>query len=225
MLGRRPFETHLDDRVMRQAIVSIRDEDITESTEVISLFREAGLIDTEVLSCDWTGGIIRARFKDGLDEDRLDEADTVAWWERVSHAGSDYVYIIEMNTNDTSNPMAPETDDVLPVNFMKVDDGGFTFDISGTQEGIREVVAGFEEADVNLTLQGLHEYRDQEVLMESLTERQQEVLQTAYANGYYDVPRSTSTMELAEELGVDGSTIAEHLQRAERNLVTAILND
>lgn len=210
---------------MRQAIVSIRDEDITGSAEIISLFRDAGVIDTEVLSCDWTGGIFQARLKECLDEDRLDNADTVAWWERVSHPGSDYVYIIEMNTNETSSPMTPETDGVLPVNFMEVDDGGFTFDISGTQDGIREVVAGFEEADANLTLQGLHEYRDQEILMESLTERQQEVLQTAYASGYYDVPRSTSTMELAEEFAVDGSTIAEHLQRAERNLISAILND
>lgn len=210
---------------MRQAIVSIRDEDFTGSEAVISAFREAGVLDVELLSCDWTGGVIRARVEEKLDERRLDESDTIEWWERVSGSGSGYVYLIEMTATDRSGPMTPTTDEVLPANHIEIGERGFTFDISGTQEGIRDVIAGFEDADIDVALQGLREYRSRADPLESLTERQREVLEVAYGSGYYDVPRDTSTTEVAAELGVDGSTVAEHLQRAERNLISALLSD
>lgn len=209
---------------MRQAIVSLRDEDFAGSEEDISVFRDAELRDVDVLSCDWTGGVMRAHVEEALDEQRLDEAETVVWWEQIPSSGSGHVYLVEMTATDASGPMAPETDEVLPVNFVEISDDGFTFDISGSHEGIREVIAGFEDADMDLTLRGLHEYRSETDILASLTDRQREVLRTAYENGYYDVPRGTTTNELAEELGVDGSTVSEHLQRAERNLVAAALD-
>lgn len=208
---------------MRQAIVSVQDEDFPGLEEVLSVFREAELLDIDVLSCDWTGGVVRTRVKEELDEQRLDESDTIKWWEEVSQSESGYAYLLEMTATETSGPTSPETDAVLPVNFLETTDRGFTFDISGSQEGIREVMTGFEDADIDLTLREIHEYQDRVDLLESLTQRQQEVLQTAYDSGYYNVPRGTSTAELADELGVDGSTVAEHLQRAERNLISVVL--
>lgn len=225
ILGRSPFSLGVDTVIMRQAIVSIRDEDFTGSEDVISVFREAELLDMEMLSCDWTGGVVRTRVEEELDVERLDESDAIVWWEQVNHSGRGHVYLVEMTATEAAGPMAPETDDVLPVNYIEIDERGFTFDISGSQEGIRDVIAGFEDADIDLTLQGLHEYRSQQNLLDSLTDRQREVLQFAYENGYYEVPRGTSTNEIAEELGVDGSTVAEHLQRAERNLISATMND
>lgn len=210
---------------MRQAIVEIRDEDFAGSEEVISVFRGAGLVDVEVLSCDWTGGTVRVRVEEELDERRLDEADSVEWWERVGTPGSGYVYLVEMTSTETSGPEISETDDLLPVGFIEIDERGVTFDVSGSQEGIREVIAGFREAGTNVTLKGLHEYRSRGRPLESLTERQREVLRVAFEGGYYDVPRGTTTKELALELDVDGSTVSEHLQRAERNLVSTVLND
>lgn len=210
---------------MRQAIVNIRDEDFAESEDVISIFRDAELVDVEMLSCDWTGGIVRVRVEEEMNEQRLDASDTIEWWERVQNAGSEYVYLIEMTSTETSDSSAPETDDVLPIHFIEIDDQGVTFDISGTQEGIQEVIASFREAGTNVTLKGLHQYRSQKKPLESLTERQRDVLQVAFENGYYDVPRGATTKELAREFGVDGSTVSEHLQRAERNLISSVLKD
>lgn len=210
---------------MRQAIVSIRDEDFTGSEDVISAFRQAELLDVEIVSCDWAGGVVRARVEEELDGRRLDESDAVVWWEQVSGSGSGYVYLIEMTATDRSGPTAPATDEVLPANHLEIGDRGFTFDISGTQEGIRDVIAGFEDADIDVALQGLRDYRSRADPLESLTDRQRDVLEVAYRSGYYDVPRDTSTTEIAAELGVDGSTVAEHIQRAERNLISALLND
>jgi predicted DNA binding protein len=81
---------------------------------------------------------------------------------------------------------------------------------------IREYV----DAGVNPDLRSLGEYDGSEGPLADLTGRQREVLEAAYAAGYYEVPRDASTEDVATELGVDPSTVAEHLQRAERNLLT-----
>jgi predicted DNA binding protein len=41
--------------------------------------------------------------------------------------------------------------------------------------------------------------------------------------GYYEVPKEVSADEIAAELNLDSSTVNEHLQRAERNLLEQIL--
>jgi len=41
--------------------------------------------------------------------------------------------------------------------------------------------------------------------------------------GYYEVPKQVSSEEIAAELDLDPSTVAEHLQRAERNLLGQLL--
>lgn len=46
---------------------------------------------------------------------------------------------------------------------------------------------------------------------------------TAYALGYYDVPRKISSDELSRQLNVDKSTIVEHLRKAERKLIDGII--
>jgi predicted DNA binding protein len=49
------------------------------------------------------------------------------------------------------------------------------------------------------------------------------MLLTAYALGYYDVPRRISSDDLARHLDVDKSTIVEHLRKAERKLIGSII--
>jgi len=60
-------------------------------------------------------------------------------------------------------------------------------------------------------------------LLSKLTPRQRQMLLTAYALGYYDVPRRISSDDLARHLDVDKSTIVEHLRKAERKLIGAII--
>src|SRR5215208_339839 len=49
-------------------------------------------------------------------------------------------------------------------------------------------------------------------LLSKLTPRQKQMLLTAYALGYYDVPRRVTSDELSRHLKVDKSTIVEHLR-------------
>jgi DNA-binding CsgD family transcriptional regulator len=60
-------------------------------------------------------------------------------------------------------------------------------------------------------------------LLSKLTARQRQILLTAYALGYYDVPRRISSDELSRHLKVDKSTIVEHLRKAERKLIGSII--
>ncbi len=58
---------------------------------------------------------------------------------------------------------------------------------------------------------------------EQLTDRQQEVLETAFEAGYYEWPRETSGQELAEQLDISQPTLSEHLSAAERKLLSLLL--
>lgn len=57
---------------------------------------------------------------------------------------------------------------------------------------------------------------------EQLTDRQREVLTTAYEAGYYGWPREITGEELAEELGISPPTLHQHLRRAEQKLVAMV---
>ncbi|WP_049981202.1 helix-turn-helix domain-containing protein [Halolamina rubra] len=58
-----------------------------------------------------------------------------------------------------------------------------------------------------------------------LTDRQQEVLRTAYDRGYFERPRGANATELAAELGISQSTFAEHLTAAQRKLFGDVFDD
>ncbi len=58
-----------------------------------------------------------------------------------------------------------------------------------------------------------------------LTEKQRQVLTTAYALGYYDVPKKVTIVQLAERLDLARSTVDVQLRRAERRLLNHIMNE
>ncbi|MFC5971587.1 helix-turn-helix domain-containing protein [Halomarina salina] len=59
-------------------------------------------------------------------------------------------------------------------------------------------------------------------LLPSLTARQRHAFVTAYEQGYYEIPRETTTEAVAEVLGVERRTVEEHLRRAENKLAAVL---
>lgn len=55
-----------------------------------------------------------------------------------------------------------------------------------------------------------------------LSPRQREALQIAHREGYFEIPRETTTAAIAAEMGVDRRTAEEHLRKAERKVVDAV---
>ena len=109
--------------------------------------------------------------------------------------------------------------DFLDVDRMKVE-------MIGKEDEIKKLVHYANKwGDNSFKILGLTsiDTKGGESLLSKLTARQRQMLLTAYALGYYDVPRRITSDELSRHLGVDKSTIVEHLRKAERKLIGSII--
>jgi predicted DNA binding protein len=59
----------------------------------------------------------------------------------------------------------------------------------------------------------------------TLTKRQRDVLTHSVRRGYYSQDSNITLRELAEELGMARSTLGEHLQRAEEEIMRMVVDD
>lgn len=59
-------------------------------------------------------------------------------------------------------------------------------------------------------------------VVDALSLRQREAIEAALAIGYYDVPREATLEDVAGEIESARATAAEHLRKAESNLVSAL---
>jgi PAS domain S-box-containing protein len=57
-----------------------------------------------------------------------------------------------------------------------------------------------------------------------LTDKQREVLRTAFYHGYFDQPREQSSDEVADALGIARSTFLQHLRTAQRKVFAAVVD-
>lgn len=62
-------------------------------------------------------------------------------------------------------------------------------------------------------------------IVPDFTQRQRQVIEMAYEDGYYDIPRETTTTELADELGIGRRTVEEHLRRGEKKLIDGFIGE
>lgn len=212
---------------MREAIVNVHDHDgaALGLDGVVDVFREAGLDDVEVLSCEGFRGVVRAQVQERVDEDRLADLPTVTWYERIVDPGPGVAYLVEFDAEAGEDTIGACDDDLLLCGTLDVGDEGFTFGLAGPQESIRETIAKYQAAGARVGLELLRDYERHEQPLDALTDRQREVIETAFEMGYFDVPRRASTDEIAIELDLDDSTVSEHLQRAERNLLATVLDE
>lgn len=89
----------------------------------------------------------------------------------------------------------------------------------GPQETIANTISAYGAAGVPTGLDRLGPYTGTREPLDELTDRQREVVRTAYDVGYFEVPGEASAEAIAAELDLGQSTVVEHLQRAERNLL------
>lgn len=57
-----------------------------------------------------------------------------------------------------------------------------------------------------------------------LTDRQWEVVRLAYERGYFDQPQGHSQTELADEMGISQKTFSQHLNAAQRKLLSVVFD-
>jgi DNA-directed RNA polymerase specialized sigma24 family protein len=207
---------------MREAQVTIDDSEFeTMGIEgLVSLCREAGIENFEELVCRGTGAVVQVEVETRIDEERLSSLACVDQWEHVAELDAEHLYVVAFTAPELPDDVADEMDGLVGTCDPDVDERGATLSFVGPQEAIAGTVSEYETAGVSPELRKLEMYEGRERPIDELTDRQREVIRTAYESGYYEVPRETTTEAVAAELDVDPSTVAEHLQRAERNLLS-----
>lgn len=207
---------------MREAIVSLSDDELEAIGvgEMISVFEDAGIATLEEEECRADGGVIQAEVNTKIDADRLSSLEPVDDWELVAEKDDTFLYLVDFTAPGLPD-MSEQADELVGTCDPTVSEGEdrATVSLVGEQEAIREVLREYEDAGMSPELRSLGEYEGEEDPLDSLTDRQREIVETAYEMGFYDVPRDASAEDVASELGVDASTVAEHLQRAEKNLL------
>jgi len=206
---------------MREALVRIDDRDfaVLGIEELVETARSAGIREFDELACHGDSSAIKVEVGERMDEPTLEALEYVDDWDRVAADGESCVYVISFVAPGLSGDVAEAAADLVGTCDPAVGDRGATMTLTGPQDAIAGAVDGYEAEGVAPELRKLGGYDGGGHPLGELTDRQREVVETAYAAGYYEVPRTASTEAVADELGLDPSTVAEHLQRAERNLM------
>ncbi|GAA0299080.1 helix-turn-helix domain-containing protein [Halarchaeum salinum] len=88
-----------------------------------------------------------------------------------------------------------------------------------TQDDLSRFHDACRDAGFDLTVTGVNRLDPDEERDDGLTTNQRETLVRAYEAGFYDIPRKTTTVELADELGISDQSLSERLRRAHAALV------
>lgn len=130
------------------------------------------------------------------------------------------------------NPMTDAIFDAFSTQSLLVafpmvyhDDGAATVTVVGPEPDIERVIADVPDGlAVDIEAVGGPAVREDGVLSR-LSDRQREALEAALEVGYYELPRRSTTEDVAAVMGCRPSTAAEHLRKAESKLVLALLRN
>lgn len=109
---------------------------------------------------------------------------------------------------------------------LGVRDGKIKFSFLGSPEQVKAFMEGIDSIGMHYRVLLLTDLNFSPISpLNKLTEKQREVLITAYKLGYYDIPRKINSEELAKRMGLVDSTVVEHLRKAEHSLVKQIIEE
>lgn len=104
----------------------------------------------------------------------------------------------------------------MPITF---EDGSMSVTFVGNETRLGAMLRSVSD-ELSVSVQNAGRYDpDSNDLLDSLTDRQREVFETAAERGYYDVPRRVTHRDIAGELDCAPSTVDEHLRKAESAVV------
>lgn len=209
---------------MREATIHLDSEALAAFgiEAFVSAVQTAGLEQVTELQCQRPGCLLVVDVAEPIPDARLAELDNLEWWEALDRDRG-VAYLCKLAVPALDDGVAPhhETD----VSQSELDPAGDGIDVTlvGRHDRLAERVREYGTAGTEPLLRTLTEYRGPSDPLEAVTPRQRAVLEAAYELGYFEVPKATTTDEIAAELDLDPSTVREHLQRAQRNLLTAVL--
>lgn len=192
-------------------------------------------IDFEAL-VEETGSSLRAFFTvTGSTPDAVDayarRSTTLANVNLISERDDGYFY--ESVVSDQSFLMTLVESGAHPTSLVATSEGvDLTVELPGTgdiQAFMEMFFSRFEDAELVARRELDRPVRTEEefkaLYRERLTERQEEVLRTAYYAGFFNFPRDSSGSDVAEILGVSQPTVNRHIRQSERKLFELVFED
>lgn len=120
-----------------------------------------------------------------------------------------------------------------PVTAVRAENGSlflwlYAPDVASVRTIVADLRSEFDEVELrHLVRENEGDGGDDYVLVNRsrLTERQREVVRTAFAMGYFDYDSGTNAGDVASALGISHSTFAEHLSAAQTKLLEPIVSE
>jgi PAS domain S-box-containing protein len=162
-----------------------------------------------------------------------DVADRITGIESVRVLGDEAPHLYELSVGPAT--LATDiADRGGRIRSFTLDDGAASTTVelpSGVD--VREFVEAIESAHGQARLLARHEQTDPDRspdsfragLRERLTDRQHQILRTAYLTGFFDWPRTTTGSEIATSFDVTQPTINRHLRIAQRKCLELLFDD
>ena len=91
--------------------------------------------------------------------------------------------------------------------------------ITDTNKTVGKLSEALEQVDCDVKIERITPLGDKGVL----TGRQEEIIQAAFASGYFDFPRKIGSPKLANQLGISVSTLSEVMRAAQRRIFAEYL--
>lgn len=105
---------------------------------------------------------------------------------------------------------------------VELSNGTLTWEVTAPSDRLSELGTQLQALGLPFTI----DYIQQKVVDDQLlTEAQEQIVETAISEGYYDTPRTCSLTELAESVDRAKSTVSETLHRAESKIITEFVTD
>lgn len=197
--------------------------------EVMQEFRSCGVEEISTLVCKGSHGVGLVEADRPLNRKELLELDYIHRMEPLGECNDQYEYLYEMETPELDWVINEFAFEIFLASNPKLVDQGFEATFVGSQKAINQAASALDDVEgvENITCEITHicDYDGQTGLLESLTNRQREVMEMAHSMGYYDIPRRVSSDELGDSLDLEKSTVLEHLRRAESNLLRQVFGE
>jgi predicted DNA binding protein len=126
--------------------------------------------------------------------------------------------LFEVSTPTPASHGAMAESGVVPSFPLRLEDGWFIGTLTASQEQLSAFRDELDVADIDYQLIRISK---NEEASDTLTPRQQEVIELAVQHGYYESPRRCTLTGLADLLDVNKSVVSRILQRAEGHIITA----
>jgi hypothetical protein len=109
---------------------------------------------------------------------------------------------------------------------LEILDGQVKISFVGTEQQISDFLKKLDEKEICYKIVHMtHADFAPSSPLNQLTVKQRDAMIAGFKFGYYDSPRKISTEELAKKLNMASSTLNEHLRKAEKRLLTELLNE